>query len=273
MKDSRTGLFLNRIPYVKIGSGPNPVVVLSGGQAFVRRPSPARRVRDAKRIARILPSGRPLCIIGYDSAPPAGYDVETISKDFAKIIRDEIGPAAVMGISFGGFVAMRLAADHPDLVERLILMVSAHRFSTEGRHCIERQLECAWQGDLPGLKSEFGVMFRRPWFNWLIRLRLNQERRRLCETMNDPATIVRGLAAVAEQDFAGDRGMLGRIRAHTLIVGGTRDQFFDVESYRETARMIPAAQLRLFDKETHMLPIERAQAVAHAVARFLEDHG
>ncbi len=269
MKDAQTGLFLNRIPYVKIGHGPNPIVVFNGGQAFVRRPTPARTVRDAGRIARILPSGRPLYIFGYDPTPPAGYDIETIANDFAGIIRAEIGPATVMGISFGGFVAMRLAADHPDLVERLILMVSAHRFSTGGRHSINRQLECAWQGDLPGLMSEFDTVFRRPWFNWLIRLRLRQERRRLHEKMGDPETIVRGLAAVAEEDFGGDRTQLGRIQARTLIVGGTCDQSFDVKAYEETADMIPTAQLRLFEKETHMLPVERARAVAKATACFL----
>jgi pimeloyl-ACP methyl ester carboxylesterase len=269
MKDAQTGLFLNRIPYVKIGHGPNPIVVLNGGQAFVRRPTPARTVRDAKRIARILPSGRPLYIFGYDPAPPAGYDVGTIARDFAEIIRSEIGPASLMGISFGGFVALRLAADHPDLVDRLILMVSAHRFSTEGRHSINRQLECAWQGDLSGLMNEFGTVFRRPWFNWLIQLRLRQERLHLRKKMSDLETIVRGLAAVAEEDFGGDRSRLGCIRARTLIVGGTRDQFFDVEAYRETADMIPAAQLKLFEKETHMLPVERARAVAQATARFL----
>jgi pimeloyl-ACP methyl ester carboxylesterase len=272
MKDAQTGLFLNRIPYVKIGSGRNPIVVFNGGQAFVRRPTPARTVRDAKRIARILPPGRPVYIFGYDPEPPADYDIETIARDFAEILRAEIGPTTVMGISFGGFVAMRLAADHPDLVERLILMVSAHRFSNEGRNSIDRQLECAWQGDFQGLMSEFGTVFRRPWLNWLVQMRLRQERHKLPEKMNDPCTIVRGLAAVAAEDFSGDRERLARIRASTLIVGGTRDQFFDVTAFEETAEMIPSAELRLFDRETHMLPVERARGVAQATTRFLARH-
>ncbi|MFL5200474.1 MAG: alpha/beta fold hydrolase, partial [Microvirga sp.] len=136
MTTFETGLFLNRIPFVKTGSGPAPIVVLNGGQAFVRRPTPARAQRDAERIARLLPAGRSVYVLGYDPAPSADYSIGTIVRDVAQILREEIGPATVIGISFGGFVAARLAADHPDLVKELILMVSAHRFSPEGRRSI-----------------------------------------------------------------------------------------------------------------------------------------
>jgi pimeloyl-ACP methyl ester carboxylesterase len=120
MRTFETGLFLNRIPFVKTGSGPAPIVVLNGGQAFVRRPTPARVRRDAERIARLLPAGRSVYVLGYDPAPTADYCIGTIGRDVARILREEIGPATVMGISFGGFVAARLAADHPDLVKELI---------------------------------------------------------------------------------------------------------------------------------------------------------
>ena len=308
MRTLETGLFLDRIPFVKMGSGArasdpkvvpllgsdpmlhslksasldaknrvhffarcaSPVVVLNGGQAFVRRPTPARAKRDAKRIARLLPKGRTVYVLGYDPAPTADHSIETIVQDVAQIMRDITGPATVMGISFGGFVAARLAADHPDLVRELILTVSAHRFSPEGRRSIDRQLEFAWSGDFEGFLDEFGLVFRRPWLNWLIRLRIRKERSRLHETMNDPAVIVRGLNAVAGEDFGGDPAWLARIAAPTLIVGATRDPFFDVAALEETARHIPAARLHLFEHETHMLPVERARDVAKVVTRFLQ---
>jgi pimeloyl-ACP methyl ester carboxylesterase len=269
MNDFRTGLFLNKIPYVQSGSGPHPVVVLNGGQAFVRRPTPARAQRDAKRIARLLPKGRSIHVLGYEPSPPAGYSIATIVDDVARILREEIGPATVMGISFGGFVAARLAADHPDLVKEMILMVSAHRFSPEGRRSVDRQIACAWSGDFEGFLDEFGLVFRRPWLNWLLRWRFSQERTRLHETMNDPAAIVRGLNAVAGEDFGGDPSWLAHVAAPTLIVGATRDPFFDVAALEETARHIPSARLQLFEHETHMLPVERARDVARVVTRFL----
>jgi pimeloyl-ACP methyl ester carboxylesterase len=268
MRKLETGLFLNRIPYVKIGSGLKPVVVLNGGQAFVRRSSPERIRRDAKRVARLLPSDRTVYVLGYDQAPPAGYALDTIVEDVERVMREETGPAAIMGISFGGFVAARLAA-RTDLVSELILMVSAHRFSPEGRSSVDRQIESAWAGHFDRFVDEFVAPFRRPWFNWLIRARLRQERGRLHETMNDPVTIVRSLNAVAGEGFGRDPSWLASIAAPTLIVGGTRDIFFDVGALEETARMIPSAQLKLFRDETHMLPIERARSVAKVVKAFL----
>jgi len=211
-------------------------------------------------------------VLGYEPAPSADYSIGTIVRDVAQILREEIGPATVVGISFGGFVAARLAADQPELVKELILMVSAHRFSPEGRRSVDRQIAFAWAGDFEGFLDEFGLVFRRPWLNWLIRLRLRQERKQLHETMNDPAVIVRGLNAVAGEDFGGDPSWLARIAAPTLIVGATRDPFFDVASLEETARLIPSARLQLFNNETHMLPVERARDVAKMVMRFLQSH-
>lgn len=269
MRTFDTGLFLDRIPFVKSGPDVDPIVVLNGGQAFVRRPTPARAQRDARRIARLLPADRAVYILGYDPAPCADYSIETIVGDVGRILRDEIGPATVMGISFGGFVAARLAADHADVVRELILMVSAHRFSPEGRRSVDRQIDCAWQGDFQGFLDEFGLVFRRPWLNWLLRWRFRQERTRLHGTMNDPASIVRGLNAVAGEDFGCDPSWLARIVAPSLIVGATRDPFFDVAALEETARHIPSARLQLFKHETHMLPVERPRDVAKVIKAFL----
>lgn len=269
MMSLETGLFFSRIPFVKFGFGSNPIVVFNGGQAFVRRPTQERAERDARRIARLLPKNRTIYVMGYDLHPPPGYCLDMIVADMARILRDKIGPASIVGISFGGFVATRLAAYHPELVKDLIVMVSAHRFSPAGRLSIDRQIDCAWRGDFEGILDEFGLVFRRPWLNWLLRLRLRQEQNRLCETMNDPAIIVRGLHAVAGEDFGNDPSWLRNIRARTLIVGGTRDPFFDVEAMQETAHLIPATQLKLFNGETHMLPVERPRGVARAVKEFL----
>jgi pimeloyl-ACP methyl ester carboxylesterase len=59
------------------------------------------------------------------------------------------------------------------------------------------------------------------------------------------------------------------VKADTLVLGGTADQYFDVEAFTETARLIPSAQLKLFEGETHMLPIERRGEVAQVLKAFL----
>lgn len=48
---------------------------------------------------------------------------ETMADDIAALIKElGLGPSAVMGFSLGGGVALRTAIQHPELVERLILL-------------------------------------------------------------------------------------------------------------------------------------------------------
>jgi len=42
------------------------------------------------------------------------------------------------------------------------------------------------------------------------------------------------------------------------------------KSSEETAGLIPGAQIHLFERETHMLPIEKGDKVAGAIADFLD---
>jgi 3-oxoadipate enol-lactonase len=52
-----------------------------------------------------------------------GYDMETLYEDAAALIeRLDCAPCHVLGFSMGGFVAMRLAIRHPELVRSLMLV-------------------------------------------------------------------------------------------------------------------------------------------------------
>jgi pimeloyl-ACP methyl ester carboxylesterase len=264
-----TGLFLDRIPYMRMGSGPRRVVIFYGGNAFLQRLDRPGATRHAARVARLLPRGCTVHILGYDPSPPEGHSLDAVVADFAAILRHETGPATVLGISYGGLVATRLAARHPDLVERLILLVSAHRFSDEGRRRIARQIALVQADDLQGLVKTIAPLFRRPWYNLLVRLKLWRERHRLAARMNEPEAIVRSLGTIAGDDPDHPPTWLAQVRAPTLIVGGARDQFFDVAAMEEAVRLIPDSSLRLLAGETHMLPLEAPGRVAGAIAEFL----
>jgi len=79
-----------------------------------------------------------------------------------------------------------------------VLLVSAHAFSAEGKRRVQRQIDSAARGDLVGLAEEFAAVFRRPWLNALLRLRLRASRAQLPRKLNDPALIIRGLRAVLD---------------------------------------------------------------------------
>jgi pimeloyl-ACP methyl ester carboxylesterase len=266
MNHLETGLY-GGVPYVRTGARQPPIVVLSGGNAFVRRFNEQTAARDARRIAKLFPPDSGLCILYYDLSCS---DVEAVVTQLAAIIRTQFGRATLAGISFGGLLALRLAAEHADVVRELILIASAHRFSPEGRERVERQIADVSRGDFASMARPFPSLFRRRWLTLVARLALWWRRRTLHETMNDPVAIA-GMLEAALRASGIDASTLRRIRCPTLIIGGTRDQFFDRGALEETAAAIASAELELVDSETHMLPIERPHAVAQAIASFLPE--
>jgi pimeloyl-ACP methyl ester carboxylesterase len=263
-----TGTFLGRIPYARLGSRPDPILVLAGGQAFMQRPTPERIERDARRVARLLPPKRSFIFLGYDPSLTESDSFDAIVADVAAIVKELGAPRPVVGISYGGVIALQLAAQQPSLVSALVLLASAHDFSAEGKRRLERQIDCASRGDLAALVEGFVAVFRRPWLNWLLRLRLRAGRARLGDTMNHPPIIIRGLSAILDKRLA-DTTRLARVTARTLVIGGSQDQFFGDGMLERTAAAVPNASLVLFPGETHMVPVERARAVAAKLRAFL----
>lgn len=65
--------------------------------------------------------------LGDSSRPADGFDKKTVARDVATLLRDALGidRALVVGHDWGGPVAFALAAWHPGLVERLVMLDAA----------------------------------------------------------------------------------------------------------------------------------------------------
>ena len=120
-----------------------------------------------------------------------------------------------------------------------------------------------------GRATDNVLLFRRPWYNWLVRLKLWKDRGRLASELKDLKTILRAYKGLFAEDFARNADFARCIRVPTLVIGGTADQFFGPAVFEETAALIPQATVKLFEGETHMLPIERAGDVAEAILTLL----
>jgi pimeloyl-ACP methyl ester carboxylesterase len=242
------------LPYVRIGGGATRVVIVSGGDAFVRRFDEASAMRSAQRIARIFPASCTLYILGYDAStqPSAQQLTETI----AEFIRDELGRAVIAGISFGGFLATRVAAAHPELADALILISSTPRFSAEGSQRISRQIDAIARDDFAAMARPFVTLFRRTRLNLAARIGLWLRRRSIAARMNDPQFVEHMLKLALT---CSDALPLDAVHVPALVVIGERDQFFDVT----------AAQVESIAGETHMVAVERPDLVQRAIDAFL----
>src|SRR5260221_321011 len=63
---------------------------------------------------------------GQSQDTGSGYDMDSLTEDAAALIRAlKAGPCHFAGLSMGGFVGLRLAARHPELMRTLTVMNTA----------------------------------------------------------------------------------------------------------------------------------------------------
>lgn len=263
----RTG---NGVPFVRTG-GRAELVVLNGGQGFVRRPTPERLTRDAVRVARMLPKDASFVLLGYDPGPASTLSIDDIVSMTGRALHELSGGRRIdlVGLSYGGMVACRIAAEQPELVRRLVLAASADRFSARGQGHVRRQLAMLEVGDVAGFAGAFGGLFRRSWYNWLLALTVRLRGARTAEGMAPTEVVACYLAAMVTAKPVD----LATVRAPALVIAGMADQFFGDGTLEEAAAAIAHGELRLLPGETHMAPLETPQAFRTAMTAFLKPSG
>ena len=95
-----------------------------------RRPDGAARDRVRSRRS---PTGAGSCSSTAAPGLPRGMTMAEMAAEHADAIRELGAPVDVMGTSTGGSIAQQLAADHPDVVGRLVLLSTACRLGPEGK--------------------------------------------------------------------------------------------------------------------------------------------
>lgn len=250
----------NGLPCVTVGDGSRRVVVISGGDTFVRRFDEESAARTARRIGRIFPDDTTIFVLGYDVS--SSGRIEELVDSVAQFMREVSGPAALAGISFGGFLALRVAGARPELVRSLILVSSARRFSDEGRSRIAQQLADVRRGDFAAMARPFVTLFRSSWLNAIARLALRLRPGAIVTRMNDATFVARMLeTALACSDDPSARP----ISMPALVVIGGNDQFFEADALSGHAKLVT------LPGETHMLGIERPAVVRETIAAFFRE--
>src|SRR5437867_6307392 len=108
-----------QIAYRRLGSG-RPLVVLNGLAATSADwdPSFIDRLSSASEIVLLDNRG-----IGASTDDGAPFDIGELAEDVVQVIEAlHLDAPSVLGWSMGGFIAQRLALDHPDRLHKLILL-------------------------------------------------------------------------------------------------------------------------------------------------------
>lgn len=180
---------------------------------------------------------------------PAGFTVADFAADYAAHIREHFdGPVPVIGFSTGGFIGFQLALDHPDVVQRLVVVASDARISEATRAFNERWIEHLERGDVAAAWQETGaVQGAEPGSVGRIGALLAEVAARL--TPDDWTDGVRTAQAELDFDVTAE---LGRIAAPTLLVVGTGDASTSPGAAMRTQAALPDAELLVVPHTGHL---------------------
>jgi 3-oxoadipate enol-lactonase len=231
-----------------------PLVLLGslGGTADIWSPVlPA--LSEPFRVIRIDHQGHG----ASDPAPPReSVALEELAPDVLETL-DALGLRKVhlAGMSFGGMVALWIAINRPERVERLTLLFTsaylpppeswyarAASVRASGMPSISEAVVSRWV--TPGLASRDPSVAERL--------------RTALETV-DPESYAQCCTAIAAMD---QRPNLSRVSAPALVLGGTEDHSTPLEHAQVLADGIPAARLEVVPGVAHIGVVERPAAIA-----------
>jgi pimeloyl-ACP methyl ester carboxylesterase len=228
--------------------------VIFQGLVFENKPLSGLAARFFTSGYKFLEEDYTIHVVTRKAGLAEDASMRSMSDDYAAMILEEFGgPVDVIGVSTGGSIAQHFAADHPDLVHRLVIHSSAHTLSDEskrlqlrvGQLASQRQWRAVYAAMTEPAIPRRGVMkyAARPaiWLGSLVGVLF-------FGSPKDPSDLVVTIAAEDRHDF---KDRLAQITAPTLVVAGDKDPFYPEILFRETAAGIPNARLILYKGMGH----------------------
>ncbi|GMV12908.1 MAG: alpha/beta hydrolase [Sorangiineae bacterium PRO1] len=213
---------------------------------------------------------------GESEKPPTGrfaYDIDAFTDAIVDLYGGlGLGRATVVGQGLGGAIAIALAARHPELVSKLVLLDAA--WNELAPSLATRLAQVPVLGSLVVKQLAGRVAFRAFFRRTLLApdARLEDARiDRYYDLFNTPAARGSALATLrATADARAVAALTPRIETPTLVVWGRHDRICPAAFGQRLAREIRGARLELLDAG-HCPQEERPQETGAVIRRFLGD--
>ena len=172
--------------------------------------------------------------------------LRSMSEDLAGAMNTlNIKNACVIGVSQGGMIAQYLAAEHPELVNRLVLGVTAAKTNPLMISAVDEWISMAENGDLQGvLTKSYDKMYtekQMKLYRRLIPLMMNFTKIMSIERFADHARAIYTLDCF---------DILDRIKCPTLVLGAELDRITTAGGSEEIADKL-GCRLHIFPNEGH----------------------
>lgn len=208
----------------------------------------------------------------------ASYTLDNNVEDM-EALREYLGleKIVVIGASYGGMVALTYASRYPDRVSHLIAIVTVPdaRFLDRAKEILAERGNAAqkaiaqrlWDGNFESeaqLKEYFHLT--RTLYS------ITAEPDSPPPKSWDRAILSPDAINLAFGDFLRSydvRDQLPKITAPTLVIGARHDWICAPEFSEEIARLIPNADLRIFEQSGHAIRADEPEALLDAIAGFI----
>lgn len=236
----------------EVGTGP-AVVFLHGlvglndhWEGVVARACP--HVRCVLLELPLLNLPREICSIG---------DVADLTQRFVGEHLD--GPAVLVGNSFGGHVALRVALEHPEIVSGLVLAGSSGLIERSMVREVQIRPSRAW------LSEKIGELFydRAHMRNADLERAYSELSRRNC------ARAMVRLSRSARRNHLGEK--IRALGAPTLLLWGRQDVVTPPEAAEQFHKLLPDSRLVWFDECGHVPMVEQPEGFATELVRFTSE--
>ena len=249
--------------YVRFGTGKEILIMLPGLGDGLRTVKGTALPMAA--MYRIFARDFTVYLFSRKNDLPEGASTRDMARDLKKAM-DMLGiaKAHIFGVSMGGMIAQHFAADYPEMVDKLILTVTASRPNPILTESITEWKTLALTGEHTALMDSnlrriySGNYYRRN--KWMIPIA-----GKLTRPKSYARFLIQADACLTHDAY--DR--LAEIQTPTLVIGGEQDQALGGGASREIAKKISGAKLYMYPQWGHGL-YEEAKDFNQLVLSFLK---
>jgi 3-oxoadipate enol-lactonase len=243
--------------------GDGPVVTFSHSLAcnLSMWDEQVRALKGRYRVLRFDTRGH-----GQSGAPAGAYSLEQLSDDL-KALLDGLGiPAThVVGLSMGGMIGQVFALKHPAMVQSLVLCDTTSRYPAAAAPIWEDRIKAV---GAKGMEPMVAPTLER-WFTAPFRARRQDLMERVGTMIRStPAPGYIGCCHAIPKINVTER--LRDVRCPALVIVGEEDPGTPVEMARDIHAALPAAELAILSRASHLSNLEQPEEFNRVLGGFLD---
>jgi pimeloyl-ACP methyl ester carboxylesterase len=258
-----TGVLSGGLPFNAIGEG--AAVMVLQGLTFENRALSRMETRFGLAPYRALAQHRRVSVVNRRPGMSRGTSLSAMAADYATAIEIDFEPPIdVIGLSSGGAIAFHLAAEHPQLVRRLVLQDCGPRLTEAGLDFARSVGALAEAGEWRRVSLAFLELVQPDDMlgraaAWLFAPLMAR---------NAPTDATDMLVLLEAQERLDFTPRLGEIEAPTLVLSGELDPFCGAAMAQEMAAALPHGRAIVFPGRRHGV---RGRQVQQDLVDFLVD--